>query len=94
MGILTTVAVKINSKDVGVGKLEADQLLNGVLNTVYIVAGIVAVISIIVGGIMYSTSQGDPSRTKYAKDIILYATIGLVVVMAAFTITGFILGEF
>lgn len=92
--LLNFVALTIKSDKVGIPDPSGDDVLNGVLTTIYTVAGIAAVISIIIGGIMYSISQGDQSKVKYAKDIILYAMVGLVVVVAAFTITGFILGRF
>jgi hypothetical protein len=61
------------------------------LMNVYIVAGIVAVIVIIVGGIRYTTSGGDASGVKAAKDTILYAVVGLVVIIMAAAITDFVI---
>ena len=55
------------------------------------VLGIVAVVFIIVGGINYATSQGDSSKTKKARDTILYAVIGLLVALFSFAIVTFIL---
>ena len=63
-----------------------------ILNTVYVVIGIVAVIMIILGGVNYATSQGDPAKIKKAKDTILYGIVGLVIVLLAFAITAFVLG--
>ena len=62
------------------------------LNAVYVVIGIVAVIMIIIGGVNYATSQGDPTKIKKAKDTILYGIVGLVIVLMAFAITAFVLG--
>ena len=62
-----------------------------ILNAVYVVIGIVAVIMIILGGVNYATSQGDPAKTKKAKDTILYGIIGLIIVLLAFAITTFVL---
>ncbi len=61
------------------------------LMNVYIVAGIVAVIVIVIGGIRYTTSGGDASGVKAAKDTILYAVVGLVVVIMAAAITDFVI---
>jgi len=63
------------------------------LMNVYIVAGIVAVVAIVIGGIRYTTSGGEASNIKAAKDTILYAVIGLVVVIMAAAITNFVLGN-
>ena len=64
-----------------------------ILNAVYVVVGIVAVVMIILGGISYATSQGDAAKVKKGKDTILYGIIGLVVVLLAFAITSFVLTQ-
>ncbi len=65
-----------------------------ILNSVYIVIGITAVIFIILGGVGYATSQGDSNKLTKAKNTIIYAVIGLIVAIAAFAITNFILNQF
>ena len=57
---------------------------------IYPVAGSLALVMIIVGGINYSTSMGDPGKVAKAKNTILYAIVGLVVVIFAFAITSFL----
>ena len=47
---------------------------------------------IILGGISYATSQGDPGKVKKGKDTILYGIIGLVVALLAYAIVNFVLG--
>lgn len=74
-------------------KLDSNTVLSSVLNSVYFMIGIAAVISIILGGIIYATSGGDPNGAKRGKDIILYAIIGLVVSLMAFVITGFVIAR-
>ena len=65
-------------------------VLTGVLNAAYAAAGIVAVIVIIIAGIFYSMSRGNPEQIKKAKNAIIYAVVGLVFVMSAFAITWFV----
>jgi type IV secretory pathway VirB2 component (pilin) len=62
--------------------------------TLLTVAGAIAVIIIIVGGLTYITSSGDSGRIKQAKDIILYAVIGLVVAIMAYAIVHFVATNF
>ena len=57
------------------------------------VIGLVAVVVVILGGIQFVTSTGDPAKTKKAKDTILYGIIGLVVALLAFAIVNFVLGN-
>ncbi|MCC7543582.1 hypothetical protein IT415_02640 [bacterium] len=45
------------------------------------VIGITAVIIMIIAGMLYVYSAGDPGKTKIAKDAILYAAIGIVVAL-------------
>ena len=68
-------------------------LVINVLKYVFGLAGILAVVMIVIGGLKYATSQGDPSRIKSAKDTILYSVIGLVVALASFAIVNFILSQ-
>jgi hypothetical protein len=65
-----------------------------VINTVLVVLGMVAVIMIVVGGVRYTTSNGDSASIKSAKDTILYACVGLVVAILSFSIVNFVVGRF
>lgn len=75
-------------------KVSGDHLINGILNTVYMWAGIACVLIIVVGGYIYATSAGDASGVTRGKNAILAAIIGLVVVTMAFTLTNFVIGKF
>jgi hypothetical protein len=61
------------------------------LGAVYTVAGIVAVIAIIIGGIRYASANGDSGQIQAAKNTILYAVVGLVVIIMAAAITQFVI---
>ncbi len=67
--------------------------LNVVIDTLFIVVGAIAVLILIMGGIRYITSTGDAKRIQAAKDTILYAVIGLIVVILARAIVGFVVGK-
>ncbi len=64
-------------------------VVTGILNGVIGMLGLVAVVFIIIGGVNYMTSTGDPGKTKKAKDTILYACIGLIVCALSFAIVNF-----
>ena len=91
---LLQVAQKIDAGDAGIPTMSGDTLLSNGLNLVYFLAGAVAVIMIIFGGIYYTISGGDASRVAKAKNIITYSVVGLVIVLAAFGITNFVIGRF
>ncbi|HEX7259506.1 MAG TPA: hypothetical protein VF272_01080 [Candidatus Saccharimonadia bacterium] len=61
-----------------------------ITNTLMTVAGAIAVIIIITAGIRYITSTGDAARVKASKDTLMYAVIGLIVVILAYAIVRFI----
>ncbi len=92
--LLITLAVSIDPDKVGVQRVEAEGIIPALLGTAYWAAGITAVVVLIIGGILYTVSDGDSSKIKRAKDMILYAVIGLVFVMMAFVVTTFIIGRF
>lgn len=65
-----------------------------ILNVVFLVVGILAVIMIIVGGVFMMISAGDPGKIKRAKDTIIYSVIGLIITLLAFAIVNFVVGMF
>lgn len=69
---------------------ELQGLIKNVIGVLLFIAGAVAVIMIIVGGIKYVTSNGDQAHIKSAKDTIMYSIIGLVAAILAFAIVGFV----
>lgn len=96
MNILSTLA-KMSLSDIGAkGNVVTSEgnLINGILNTAYLWAGIICVIIIIIAGVLYTISAGDASKVKRAKDAIVGAIVGLVVIAFAFVITQFVLGRF
>lgn len=68
-------------------------LITNVINIFSLVVGIVAVIMIIVGGLKYITSGGDSGNVTGAKNTILYAVVGLIVVALAQVIVRFVLNQ-
>lgn len=68
-------------------------VVKNVLQTVYFWIGILAVIMIIISGINYTTSQGDPGKVAKAKSALTYSIIGVVVSLSAFAITEFTLSS-
>lgn len=78
----------------GLPTLTGEQILQNGLNTIYFIAGTIAVVMIIIGGIMYAISSGDAGKVTRAKNIITYSVVGLVIVLGAFAITNFVIRSF
>jgi hypothetical protein len=68
-------------------------ILKVVLNALSLIAGVAAVVMLMIGGFRYTISQGDGSGTAGAKNTILYALIGAVIVVFAQIIVRFVLGK-
>lgn len=72
---------------------KVNQLITQIINIFSVVVGIVAVVMIIYGGLKYITSGGDSGNVTGAKNTILYAIIGLIIVALAQFIVRFILAK-
>lgn len=68
-------------------------LLKRIINIFSIIVGVIAVIMIIIGGLKYITSGGDSGNVSSAKNTIIYALVGLVIVALAQFIVRFVLGQ-
>jgi len=63
------------------------------VNVFSIIVGIAAVIMIVYGGFRYITSGGDSGRVGNAKNTLIYAIVGLVIVALAQIIVKFVLHQ-
>ena len=63
-----------------------ETLIIGIINWILTIVVSLAILFLIIGGLMYITSAGDEERIKKAKNIILYAVIGLGVVILSWSI--------
>ena len=66
-------------------------LMARVINIFSIVVGSISVIMIIIGGFRYIISNGDSNSVTGAKNTILYAIVGLVIVLFSQIIVRFVL---
>lgn len=79
--------------DEGAGEGKLNNLIRQIVNIISVIVGIVAVIMIMYGGFRYITSGGDSGNVGTAKNIIIYALVGLIIVALAQIIVRFILGK-
>lgn len=56
--------------------------------------GVIFIILIIYGGWIWMTARGNEEKIKKARELITEAIIGIVVIMAAYALTRFIVGRF
>ena len=86
--------IKINAEKAGISDISADQVFNNGINIALYAAGIIAVLVIIIAGFYFMVAAYDPQKIAIAKNAILYAVIGLIVVLLAFVIVNFVVGRF
>lgn len=67
--------------------------LNKILQIVFGLAASIALLVIVIAGFRYIVAQGDPNNVSQAKRAILYAVIGLLVSLAAFSIVTLVLRD-
>lgn len=69
---------------------KVNSTVTNIINIASLVVGVVAVIMVIVGGLKYVTSQGDSGGITSAKNTIIYAIVGLVIVALSQVIVRFV----
>lgn len=101
MNFIYTLVSKINTgsdpnstTEINLTKVEGNTLLTNALDLTYFIAGIIAVIVIVIAGMMYINSGGDAARVAKAKNMLTYAVVGLILVIMAFAITKLVIGRF
>lgn len=66
-------------------------LIKSIVNALLFALGAIAVVMIVIGGIRYTTSNGDSSQVTSAKNTIMYAVIGLIIAIMAYSIVNFVI---
>ena len=69
-------------------------LVSGIINILFVVAILVALIYLIWGGIKWIMSGGDKAALQGAREHVIAAIVGLIVVFLSYFLVNFILGIF
>lgn len=67
-----------------------NRLIRLAINMLSILAGVIAVILVIVSGLKYIMSQGDAAQISSAKRSLIYAIVGIIVVALSQVIVRFV----
>lgn len=68
-------------------------IITNLINLLSIIAGIAAVIIIIVAGLRFITGGNNPQEVQQARNLIIFAVVGLVIVAAAQMIVRLFLSQ-
>lgn len=92
----------LNANDLGVGAVESDLKLGGgdvrqtaarLINVALGFLGIIAVVIVLIGGFKYMVSGGNEEKTTEARRLIVSGIIGLAIILSAWAITSFVIGQ-
>ncbi len=64
-----------------------------ILNIFFGLIGSIALLVIVIAGFRYIVSRGEPQEIARAKNTIIYAIVGLVIAILAFSIVNFVVGN-
>lgn len=86
--MLDLILFKIASiyEDVGLPSGDTSNLVENVKNLVFIVAAVVALFFLVTAGLSYVTSGGSADKTKKASQTIVFACVGLFIILMSYTI--------
>ena len=80
-----------NPLGTGAEKTNIPTLLGNVVNAILGIVGSLALVMFIYGGIIWMTSSGNAEQVTKGKNIVIWATIGLVVIFSAYALVSFVL---
>jgi hypothetical protein len=75
------------------GQSRISGVIEKVINLLSAIGGIIAVIMVIIGGVKYVTSSGDSNSASSARNTILYAVIGLIIIAFSQVLVRFVLQQ-
>ena len=78
----------------GSAKQDLPDVITTIINVMLFIAGALAVIMIIYGGIRYITAHGDEKQVKVAKDTIVYSVVGLIIAILAYALVNWVFTQF
>ncbi len=88
IGTAPTGGVNIGSTGAVTGTGELVNLILGLINWVAWFVALVAVLFGLYSGVLFITAGGDDEKVTKAKNILLYAIVGIVVAILAFSIVS------
>jgi hypothetical protein len=76
----------------GLPDTPSSSLAANIKNLIFVVAGVVVVYFLSLGGYKYTTSGGNPEEAKKATQTIVYACLGLFIILSSYVIVTWVFG--
>lgn len=77
----------------GLTDSDLEDTLGSLISIFLSILGIVLLLLVIYAGFLWMTAQGDSEQTKKARDIMINAVIGLIITLAAYAISSFVIDQ-
>lgn len=74
----------------GLGEAAVETTIGSLIQYVLSIVGIILLILIIYGGVMWMTARGNEEQVKKARNILRNAIIGVIIVFMAYAISDFV----
>ena len=75
----------------GLASKTIPQIVGSIIAIFLSMLGIIFFVLLVYGGYLWMTSYGDEKKVTKAKELIINAVIGLVIILAAYAISGFVI---
>jgi hypothetical protein len=73
------------------GQSQLTSFVGRIINILLSILGVIFFVLLVYGGFLWMTSQGNEDKVKKAKTLITDAVIGLVIILAAYAISSFVI---
>ncbi len=77
----------------GLGQQDPRETIANVIRIALSFLGIVAVLIVLWGGILWMTAAGNDDKVETAKKVLFSGLIGLIIILSAFAITQFVVNQ-
>ena len=97
MRALPVQAVDINSNldtvndSAGLASSDLPTVLGDIISTLLTLLGIIFLVLVLYAGWLWMTAGGDAKQVDKAKEIMLRAVVGLIILLAAYSISSFVI---
>ena len=75
------------------GVTSPEIIIGNVINAVLGIVGSLALLMFIYGGLVWMTSSGNSEKVQKGKNILIWATLGLVVIFASYALVNFVITD-
>lgn len=76
------------------GASDLSKVISNGINFLFVIAAILALVFLVIGGVKWLTSQGEKEGVNKARETIVAAIVGLVIIFLSYLIINFILNLF